>query len=564
MKKIRSKINQENALILIANLFFIIFVISSNQTVFFADSNQYWEFGKDIISADGFNLTGYDASLRSYLFPLFLGLVNFLADILHINPIYTIQVAQGFLFILVLVKFLPKFYLKLFVQNGSKKILQNINSIQIAVILLLFFVFWRGYLLFPLSDFPSALLFLASLYYLIDIEKEEKKKRIKNIILSGVCLGAAAIIRPIYEYAGYLIFIYIFYLKFFKKLEITISGFIMGFIIPLLPQLYINYKLYDKFNPFSNSDQLLIFQLKIGLQIQKFQAFFGAAQIYINPAYKYIDASTIVDIPSYIKFTFNNFAFSTLTYLKKLFNVFDMNSSEPYIMNAGIKSFLFLSALNFTVLFLAICQLLKSRLNNARKFFIFLIILPVLLSCTGAVELRFSLTFTILLYSIFAFGVTANYKNFLNYKMFAIFVLFILSTTALSYSTIITCQTPIFLNTASTRVYYDNKNYELADYTRDIYYGKFPAKNGSAYKFIIQTGRSISSQEFYINITSQPTDKYTNNTFEMKMSAFKTQYEAVIQPNSPFTEKPAQFRIVNRSLKPIEIKSVAVYEMVVE
>lgn len=412
-------------------LFIIIYGIYKSDLTFYHDSAQYWNLGKTFVDNNDFSILNYKEPLRGYLLPLCNFFTYLLSTILHVNEITLFRILNSLFIAFFISVLIPSFFSLLF-----KKEISLVQNLSFAFLIVFF---WRGYFLYPLSDFPALFFIFAGLYLILLLNKrlESMKIKILNIVIClvvGICISASTNIRPTYQITIIPFFLLLFICFYTRDINLR-TGILytvctlVGLLICYVPQLYINYYNFHIISPFVPTEiayggrSLFLNQINWGISLQKYETNIGSN--FPQPQINFIDnqglnilmsenINSITSIGQYIillaKYPFDFMCI----YFRHFFNGLDITYSSAYVENV-YKSRIIFSLLNYSLWFLfssIIIKKLKNFTENKIKSFmehkanslmgalIYLILVsPAIISIVGAVEIRFFLPFYIICYA---------------------------------------------------------------------------------------------------------------------------------------------------------------------
>lgn len=420
-----SKINRFEKIIFFILSFILIYIYIASKKIdyYYFDSFHYWHLSKKFINEGGnFSFLNFFDDYRGYFYPFILFLLRLVGSIIKIDGAIALNIFNALIFSIISAILTPYIFEKLF----------NIkfNLLSYALLIFLFFYFWRGSFLYPLSDFPSIFILLISMVLLIKL-KENIKIYYKIILafLLGITAYAIYNIRQIYLINIFIIlFMAFFYLKDKLKTKIILIAFILiGFFICSIPQLLVNIKYLNNLNflvvtKYSN-ENLLLHALKQGIIIQKYETNINT-DIYQYNAVNLSDPLAdkininINSINSYFDYFFvvvkNPLTF-LLIYLKHFFNGLDIWYHQIYINNIFQNRNLF-SFINYTLWFIFIFNIknIYKKLNPLySKIFLFFTI-PIIFLIPMKTEVRYYLPLFLLCYGMVVVLITSKINNITN------------------------------------------------------------------------------------------------------------------------------------------------------
>lgn len=443
LKKFMEYIKSHDKTFCFAIVFLIIIIINlkSKDSLFYYDSSNYWTLADNFIRDGKFNLLFYNAT-RGYAFPLALLLIKLIALGLRCDSVIVFKIVSALFFSCFFSKLIPSLFEKLLDKKIS--IIKNLSFSFLMI------YFWRGYFIYPLSDFVALFCLVLIIYFNLMLNN----KNLYPIFFIGILLAIVTSVRPSYEILIMPVIIYAVFLivrsnksKIIMRLSILILSLIVGF----LPQLYINYNYFKVIDPFVVTDSLYLKQLGWGINVQKYETNIGtdykAAGVDFNDPQgesimKRENISSISSYIEYVKLVIKYPVDFICIYSKHLFNGLDITYHTPYVGKIYENRIMF-SMINYSIWFVAIAMLIKmkKKVIENKKFIIngILLILPSLLSLPGAIEIRFFLPFYLIAYSIICYTNLAKlfYKNRKLYirKYFIAYILFIIICFLISSNT---------------------------------------------------------------------------------------------------------------------------------
>ncbi len=382
------------------------------------DAWHYWTLGQKFFLEDGsFSFVNFGTPFRGYLFPLILAGVQKLSSICPIDGLllYRILAAVGAGFFTSAL--IPKVYHK---ATGRRA-----GNLQVLLFSGLVLLFWRGYMAYPLSDFPAiACLLLA--YVLFPSFQTPSPLNGLRMILAGLCLASATNIRPSFLMVLLLLTAYVVlksarsWRSLTKPALLRFSLLVAGMAVAFAPQSVLNFVHKDSFSPLIPTNGLYARQLTWGIRYQRYGTNVGTAYPspelrFIDPVgdaickMEHIDVETPITYSAYAglvaKYPFD----FIVIYTRHLFNGFDIVYSTPYVKEVQNPRVIF-SLANYLLIFIAGAILIQRRsacrANGAMLGLIFVFISPALLSIPGAIEPRFFLPIYLLVYATVSLGLS--------------------------------------------------------------------------------------------------------------------------------------------------------------
>jgi len=310
------------------------------------DSGIYWELGYEF-GVDDFNFNNYSYGLRGYLYPFIHYILIKIAALGIGTKSINLWIFHSIMYAFIFTIMFPKLIEKIFCVK--------VNYIIRGLFALICSYFFKGLILYPLSDLPAFAFLLIALYLLI-LLIEDKQKYSLHIewiygILIGIFLAGAYYIRPVYLSAIIGFAIIAGYFIFKRKKYILICS-IIGMIFIAFPQIIINHTYFNTISPMIQTEieykgqSLYLQQLNWGISIQKYETnmdleAFESAQLsfYDETGKKLLEKhGPITGYLDYIKFVFLHFVDVCCIYLKHLFNGLDITYNSAYIYKLNEKS----------------------------------------------------------------------------------------------------------------------------------------------------------------------------------------------------------------------------------
>lgn len=247
-------------MVFIAEMFFM-------RAVWTCDAGDYWNRG-ELLKSSGFSLDSID-SFRGYIFPLFLGVINYLGGR---RCWYVINAAVIAVFAALLIPMVTKDD-----RDFGKKDL--IRTISFWALFSLLFV---GVIVYPLSDLFAVMNIFAAMFFLKrSLETDKTAVRFITVFLSGVFCYFAYNTRTIYLFACYTVPVIYIIIRLcgqkekkigFKRLLLTGTEIITGFfgaVAAAIPQIIMNKINLDKFSMSVPTSSLMLSQMFWGYKISE-------------------------------------------------------------------------------------------------------------------------------------------------------------------------------------------------------------------------------------------------------------------------------------------------------
>lgn len=163
----------------------LVVALSQGAKPFPYDSYSYWHLGKAFDHNGHWSLLNFSSPLRGYLLPLIYGGLANIAAAVGLGGSSIVEIFNAVLFALIGAVLAP-----LLAENIWPRHRWGTGRRLLLTAVLL--VYWRGYLAFPLSDFPAlALLLLATLAL-------ARTSSPIWALIAGIAVSAAINVRPSY------------------------------------------------------------------------------------------------------------------------------------------------------------------------------------------------------------------------------------------------------------------------------------------------------------------------------------------------------------------------------
>lgn len=400
----------------------------------YGDAAHYWAIAGSFDTGDGFSLNGYGDRLRGYALPLLLNGVQHAARSLDLDPLTLFRLVSAVSGAALFAAVLPSFLGRVF---GVRPV----TPVAAATFGVLCFAYWRGHLLYPLSDMPALLFLVLGLLNLPDGRGRWPPGR---ALIAGACLALAANIRPINEaaLAGAAVLVAWMVVRAMpsRRAIVAAAVFSIGVALVALPQASINARTLGTRNPFAHpamspmAPNLYLQQLVWGVSIQRYEtniggtfpvaAIFtdprGQALLGLDPRYDPRNSAheAQLAVSRYLRLVVASPLFFASAYARHLVNGLDVAYSTPYVTRLAPRSLPF-ALVNLLVLSLAAAyglpRLRRIRLADdwRRLWLAGVFALPAGLAVPIAVESRFFLPLWMLAYGFVVFGLFRESRDLL-------------------------------------------------------------------------------------------------------------------------------------------------------
>jgi hypothetical protein len=392
------------------------YVAGSNPPPYFCcDAEHYWNLGSSYFKSGSFSLYDFEATFRGYSLPLILGFIRYVAKAVHIEEFRLFHMVNAVITAVFLVYVIPNLARRVFTVD--------ITVIATLLIVVLFLLFWGGYLIYPLSDTWSFFLVAAAaLASIRALESEALHRQLVLGLVAGLAVGLCLNVRPIYAVSLPVFIVAILLARGITptvKVLVLVS-FVCGTIAALMPQSLLNAVQIGTANPLSHSGTLYILQIFMGVAVQRHEcAYFmdtsGVSLLALN-GIKVLTASPegafYFDISienrsilEYVKIVLTNPIDFMALYLRHIFNGIIVFRDNIYACNYRLYDS-FLSLMSLLVAGIAIgliCVAFKVVWSTRYKFFVLATVVPLLVIIPTSIEGRFFFPAQMWFYMLIAF-----------------------------------------------------------------------------------------------------------------------------------------------------------------
>jgi hypothetical protein len=388
------------------------------------DAGEYWHLSSpDVLGNLRFH--------RGYVLPVLLLPLHYLADRMA-DPFQVFRLVMSCIYGAALALLVPAAFQQAF---GGK-----VSFGRRLVPVLLLAAIFPGVLLYPLSDLPALLLALGGLYFALrGMEQPNARRFVGMLAASGALMGAAYNIRTIYLFVAVGLLALLVLLAVHPKRTkahphwIGLAAVIAGIIAVSLPQLVINQRTHgvSSLAVQSRVDNRSLFasQLVWGMTVQRYettinpdaptQTVFYLDRDGIQLFNEVAGQGNLFSRRYYMKVVAEHPVRFLALYTRHVINGLDVRDGLQYTRKPSplrTRTAVF----NFAVLALAVCVAWSLRAGSMRplapgvrpaparwRWFLLILLLPVLAILPGAVETRFFLPLHLLAYCLIAFYLDA-------------------------------------------------------------------------------------------------------------------------------------------------------------
>jgi hypothetical protein len=374
---------------------------------FYYDSAGYWSLGDTYVRDGHFSLLNFESALRGYLLPLIDHGLQGLAVALRWHSSSFAKLLNVLSFALIGTVLGPRL-----AEITSPRWRWGICR-RLALTALLI-IFWKGYLPFPLTDFPALTLALLAL---VSIDRAESPGW---MLLGGLACAAAIDMRPSYLLLAPTLVVLIVWTWLTgpdsERPLIpwrTLCGglFVVGFLVVSLPQSLSSHRYFHtwSFVP-GSAAHLTTLQFDEGLRLQRYETYVGSG---VSPRMQYEDPAgtqllleqkdqMVTSTSQYLGLVASHPLTMAGVFIRHIVNGLDQRYSTPYVSHLATGSNRWLRLAGFLLVFLALLRVLWStarrRLAPTRWRYPAALVLCCLTSVPSAVETRYMLPIFLLSY----------------------------------------------------------------------------------------------------------------------------------------------------------------------
>lgn len=290
----------------------------------------------------------------------------------------------------------------------------------------IFWIFFRGVLIYTLSDFYAFSISLFSIILLNFILQYKQKLYIKGLEAFGLglCLYGTYNIRTIYVFlllaCLFLLVVWQLYKKRWIEMIITLTACLGGLGVCAVPQMLVNYNLQGIYSWKVPTEGLMLEQLKWGVWMERYATYIGDLSEFEGPAMHFVDnigmniinsmekADLWTGFSSYKEFIgliFSHPLDFAGIYMRHLLNMLYPVYPDLYIQDI-VKDKSILLILFYTILFIAISNFINSfRIKGGKWVWLCFILLSCICILPGAVEIRFFISMHFIIYMYAVLGI---------------------------------------------------------------------------------------------------------------------------------------------------------------
>jgi len=379
----------------------LLIALLQGQKTFYYDSRVYWLLSDTFVADGHFSLLNFEnTGLRGYALPLTYFAVHQLFGLLTSDKAVTVMVFNAGIFAAVGVVLAPG--LARITWLGQRWQLGRLLAMSGLILL-----FWRGYLNFPLSDFPAL---AAALLALIAISSLDSPLW---MLTAGLAAGYSLNARPAYLLLTPILGVLIFYGWFEQRhtehasrarRAVCLGLFVAGLACISVPQSIVQHRAFGSYNPIPGGNGLAGFQYTAGLELQRYETYVGNS--LLTPRMEYLDSHTggILDslddrrvsgTSEYAEIVLSHPLTMAGVFLRHIVNGLDERYTTPYVERLESPSHRLLRFAGFLLVFLALLRVAwpsaRRGLGQARWRYPAALLTTCATSIPSAIETRFLL-----------------------------------------------------------------------------------------------------------------------------------------------------------------------------
>ena len=365
---------------------------------FYFDAGYYWELAGSYSQDGHFSLLNYEyTGLRGYALPLTYFVLRELGGVLDLVDSTKVMVFNAAVVALVGGVLGPR--LAEIAWPGRWSFARRL------ALGLLVLIFWRGYLSYPLSDFPAL---AAALIAVIAVSSPTSPAW---MVAGGAAAALALNARPAYLLLIPLLVALLLW-DWWRNRQagpgsaprraLCLALFALGLALVSVPQSIIAHDKQGSYSPIPGGNDLAGLQYTEGLRLQRYETFVGAApprMDYLDPHTEGIlaglDNGAVADTSEYAEVVLSNPLTMAGVFLRHVVNGLDQRYTTPYIEELESPSHKLLRGAGFLLVFLALFRLCwplgRRSLGPARWRFPAVLLAACATSLPSAIETRFLL-----------------------------------------------------------------------------------------------------------------------------------------------------------------------------
>lgn len=366
---------------------------------FYYDSGTYWALSDSFDQDGSFSILDFENNgLRGYGLPLvyfFLRKLSFLGDA------HTVMLLNSALFAVIGAVLLPRLA-RISWPRQEWTVLRRLLVCGVLI------VFWRGYLSFPLSDFPALAAALLALVALASARSP------RWMLVAGLAVGLALDFRPAYVMLlpislGLMAWSWLELRRRtgevpWRRAALCLGAFGLAFALVSLPQSLSNHEHLDTYSPIPGGSGLVDLQYTEGLRLQRYDTYAGgtvetARMEYLDPSTESmvadLEGGSVHGTGGYAQLVLEHPLTMAGVFLRHLINGLDQRYPTVYVEELQDEGNRVWRFAGFLLIFLALLRVLwptaRGRLGEACWRYPAALLLAGSSAIASAVETRFLL-----------------------------------------------------------------------------------------------------------------------------------------------------------------------------
>jgi hypothetical protein len=377
---------------------FLLVAALQGEQPFYYDSGNYWALSETFVKDGHFSLLNFENSdLRGYALPLVYFAIRNAGEFLGSSDAVTVMFFNAAIFALIGAVLAPR--LAQVIWPAAR-----FGVWRRLALCALLMVFWRGYLNYPLSDFPAL---AAALLALCAVGSSRSAP---SLAVAGASAALAMEIRPAFFLLipAVILFALWSWRQEGSSLDRTwlarAAAMAAAIAIVLLPQSLAQHEHFDGYTPVPGGSKLVGLQYTVGLLLQRYDTYVGGKEDEAQMNYLDLDTEGIIegldngevkDTGEYAKLIAENPVTMAGVFVRHLFNGLDARYTTPYVGEIEDGSNRPLRFAGFLLVFIALVRLawprMRRQLGSAQWRFAVALVLLSATSVASAVETRFLL-----------------------------------------------------------------------------------------------------------------------------------------------------------------------------
>lgn len=395
----------------------LLVVLLRGETRFYYDARVYWGLG-DTFSVNGsFSLLNFSSPLRGYLLPLAYHVIRVSGQALTLDDPTIAGVFNAATLALIATVLAPA----LAHAAWPHRRWGLWRRLGLTALLL---IFWRGYLSYPLSDFPA---FAAALLAIVAVSKPTPAR----LLVAGLFTAAAIDLRPAYLLLAPIVVVLVAmswwpergaWRTALRRWMLCAAALLFGFVIVSLPQSLAMHRYFGTWSFIPGAPaKLTTLQFTEGMRLQRYDTYVGTGEA--GPSMRFEDRSgarlvdeeaggTIETVGEFLGVVAGHPITAAGVFGRHVINGLDQRYDTPYIKHLDRGENRWLRLAGFLLVFLALLRVLwpsaRRRLGEARWRFPVALLLCGATAIASAVEARFLLPAQVLAYVLVLAGPWPN------------------------------------------------------------------------------------------------------------------------------------------------------------